>query len=46
MKSALIIYHSKTGTTKKYAEKISEFLETKNVKTENKPPFERNLLSQ
>ena len=31
MKQALVIYHSKTGTTKRYAEEIGSYLETKNV---------------
>jgi len=31
MKKAVIIYHSKTGTTKKYGEEIGEYLKNKGV---------------
>ena len=31
MKQALIIYHSKTGTTKKYADEIGKYLESKGI---------------
>jgi flavodoxin len=31
MKKALILYNSKTGTTKKYAQQIAEYLETKKI---------------
>jgi len=31
MKTAVIIYHSKTGTTKKYAEEITSYLELKGI---------------
>jgi sulfite reductase alpha subunit-like flavoprotein len=31
MKQAVILYHSKTGTTKKYAEQISDYLEEKAI---------------
>jgi flavodoxin len=31
MKTAVIIYHSKTGTTKKYAEEITSYLEAKGI---------------
>jgi flavodoxin len=31
MKKAVIIYHSKTGTTKKYGEEIGEYLNNKGV---------------
>jgi flavodoxin len=31
MKQALVIYHSKTGTTKKYANEIGKYLESKAV---------------
>ena len=33
MKTAVIIYHSKTGTTKKYAEEISKYLKSKGLDT-------------
>lgn len=32
MKHALVIYHSKTGTTKKYANEIGKYLESKAVR--------------
>jgi flavodoxin len=31
MKTAVIIYHSKTGTTRKYAEEIANYLESKGI---------------
>lgn len=31
MKTAVILYHSKTGTTRKYAEEITSYLETKGI---------------
>ena len=34
MKTAVIIYHSKTGTTKKYAEEISKYLKSKGLDTQ------------
>jgi flavodoxin len=34
MKTAVIIYHSKTGTTKKYAEEISKYLQSKGLDTQ------------
>ena len=34
MKTAVIIYHSKTGTTKNYAEEISEYLKSKGLDTQ------------
>ena len=34
MKTAVIIYHSKTGTTKKYAEEISKQLTSKGLDTQ------------
>ena len=33
MKQAIVIYHSRTGTTKKYAEEIGKYLESKSVNT-------------
>lgn len=33
MKQALVIYHSKTGTTEKYAVEIGKYLESKGVNT-------------
>ena len=33
MKQAIVIYHSRTGTTKKYAEEIGKYLESKSVTT-------------
>ena len=33
MKTAVVIYHSKTGTTKKYAEEISKYLQSKGLDT-------------
>ena len=34
MKTAVIIYNSKTGTTKKYAEEISKYLKSKGLDTQ------------
>jgi len=34
MKTAAIFYHSKTGTTKKYAEEISKYLQSKGLDTQ------------
>ena len=34
MKTAVIVYHSKTGTTKKYAEEISKYLQSKGLDTQ------------
>ena len=34
MKTAVVIYHSKTGTTKKYAEEISKYLQSKGLDTQ------------
>ena len=34
MKTAVIIYNSKTGTTKKYAEEISRYLQSKGLDTQ------------
>jgi len=34
MKTAVIVYHSKTGTTKKYAEEISKYLKSKGLDTQ------------
>jgi flavodoxin len=34
MKTAAIVYHSKTGTTKIYAEEISKYLQSKGVDTQ------------
>ena len=34
MKTAAIVYHSKTGTTKKYAEEMSKYLKTKGLDTQ------------
>ena len=33
MKQAIVIYHSRTGTTKKYAEEIGKYLESKSITT-------------
>ena len=33
MKTAVIVYHSKTGTTKKYAEEMSKYLKSKGLDT-------------
>jgi len=33
MKTAVVIYHSKTGTTKKYGEEIANHLESKGIST-------------
>ena len=37
MKTAVIIYHSKTGTTKTYAEEITRYLESKNISVQISP---------
>jgi flavodoxin len=37
MKTAVIFYHSKTGTTKKYAEEITSFLESQGISTKISP---------
>jgi flavodoxin len=34
MKTAAILYHSKTGTTKRYAEEISKYLQSKGLDTQ------------
>ena len=34
MKTAAIFYHSKTGTTKRYAEEISKYLQSKGLDTQ------------
>ena len=34
MKTAVIFYHSKTGTTKKYAEEIGKYLKSKGLNTQ------------
>ena len=34
MKTAVIVYHSKTGTTKKYAEEIGKYLKSKGLDTQ------------
>ena len=34
MKTAVILYHSKTGTTKKYAEEISKYLQSSGLDTQ------------
>ncbi len=48
MKTAVIVYHSKTGTTKKYAEEIASYLESKGVSTRisSIQAFQENLLSE
>ena len=49
MKQALIIYHSRTGTTRKYAEEIGKYLESKSVSakvisiTEFQPDMTENM---
>ena len=47
MKTAVIVYHSKTGTTKKYAEEIASYLESKGISTRisSIQTFQENLLS-
>ncbi len=47
MKTAVVIYNSKTGTTKKYAEEIASYLKTKGVSTKvsSIQAFQENLLS-
>jgi flavodoxin len=46
MKTAVIIYHSKTGTTKKYAEEIANYLKSKGISTRlsSTQIFQENLL--
>ena len=48
MKTAVIIYHSKTGTTKKYAEEIANYLKSKGISTRlsSIQTFQENLLSE
>ena len=47
MKTAVIIYHSKTGITKKYAEEIAGYLKSKGISTRisSIQAFQENLLS-
>ena len=47
MKTAVIFYHSKTGTTKKYAEEIASYLKSKGISTRlsSIQTFQENLLS-
>ena len=47
MKTAVIIYHSKTGTTKKYAEEIASYLKSKgiSIRISSIQTFQENLLS-
>jgi flavodoxin len=47
MKTAVVIYNSKTGTTKKYAEEIASYLKTKGISTKvsSIQAFQENLLS-
>jgi flavodoxin len=47
MKTAVIVYHSKTGTTKKYAEEIASYLKSKGVSTRisSIQAFQGNLLN-
>ena len=46
MKTAVIFYHSKTGTTKKYAEEIARYLKSKGISTRisSIQAFQENLL--
>ena len=46
MKTAVIIYHSKTGTTKKYAEEIAGYLESKgiSIRLSSIQTYQENLL--
>lgn len=37
MKTAAILYHSKTGTTRKYAEEITSYLESKGISAKISP---------
>ena len=37
MKTAVILYHSKTGTTRKYAEEITSYLESKGISAKISP---------
>lgn len=47
MKTAVIIYNSKTGTTKKYAEEITSYLQSKGISTRisSIQTFQGNLLN-
>ena len=47
MKTAVIIYHSKTGTTKIYAEEIASYLKSKgiSIRTSSTQAFQENLLN-
>jgi flavodoxin len=47
MKTAVIVYNSKTGTTKKYAEEIASYLESKgiSIKIFSIQAFQENLLN-
>ena len=47
MKTAVIVYNSKTGTTKKYAEEIGSYLKSKGISTKlsSIQTFQGNLLS-
>ncbi|MBN2350698.1 MAG: flavodoxin family protein [Bacteroidales bacterium] len=46
MKKAIIFYQSKTGTTKKYAQEISAYLQAKQINTSSVPvgEYKENLL--
>ena len=47
MKTAVIVYNSKTGTTKKYAEEIASYLKSKgiSIRISSIQAFQGNLLS-
>jgi flavodoxin len=47
MKTAVIIYHSKTGTTKQYAEEIASYLESKgiSIRTTSIQTYQDDLLN-
>ena len=47
MKTAVILYHSKTGTTKKYAEEIASYLKSKgiSIKLSSIQAFQDDLLN-
>ena len=47
MKTAVIIYNSKTGTTKKYAEEIASFLKSKgiSIRISSIQAFQENMLN-
>jgi flavodoxin len=47
MKTAVVIYNSKTGTTKKYAEEIANYLKTKgiSIKISSIQAFQGDLLN-